>query len=200
VSASSARVHPRRTAKRVESADQPATVTHLPEHRRPGPGAASGNCQPAAGATAESMSRTRTVPAGLGMRPQRGPSRQRALPARCRLCSDLRRWWACQDLNLGPHPHQVSRAQRCADRRFPRSPASVRDEGMRSNSPPGAAHRRHAAAAGKPCHQPVAGKGDGAAGGHDSPIERVTETMVRLRARPRLCGWRVWWPARPVQR
>jgi hypothetical protein len=69
------------------------------------------------------------------MRPQRGPSRQRALPARCRQCSDLRRWWwACQDLNLGPHPHQVSRAQRCADRRFPRSLATVRGQGMRSNN------------------------------------------------------------------
>jgi hypothetical protein len=32
------------------------------------------------------------VPAGMGVRPQRGPSRQRALPARCRQCSDLRRW------------------------------------------------------------------------------------------------------------
>jgi hypothetical protein len=41
-------------------------------------------------------------------------------------------WWACQDLNLGPHPYQVSRAKRCADRRFPRSPPSVRGEGMRS--------------------------------------------------------------------
>jgi hypothetical protein len=29
-------------------------------------------------------------------------------------------WWACQDSNLGPHPYQVSRAKRCADRRFPR--------------------------------------------------------------------------------
>src|SRR5215207_1324473 len=29
-------------------------------------------------------------------------------------------WWACQDLNLGPHPYQGSRAQPCADRPFPR--------------------------------------------------------------------------------
>ena len=41
-------------------------------------------------------------------------------------------WWACQDLNLGPHPYQVSGAKRCADRHFPRSLASVRGEGMRS--------------------------------------------------------------------
>jgi hypothetical protein len=41
---------------------------------------------------------------------------------------------AAQDLNLGPHPYQISRAQRCADRRFPRSPLSVGGEGMRSNS------------------------------------------------------------------
>jgi hypothetical protein len=32
------------------------------------------------------------VPAGMGVRPQRGPSRQRARPARCRQRSDLRRW------------------------------------------------------------------------------------------------------------
>ena len=32
------------------------------------------------------------VPAGMGVRPQRGPSRQRALPARCRQRSDLRKW------------------------------------------------------------------------------------------------------------
>jgi hypothetical protein len=32
------------------------------------------------------------VPTGMGVRPQRGPSRQRARPARCRQCSDLRRW------------------------------------------------------------------------------------------------------------
>jgi hypothetical protein len=32
------------------------------------------------------------VPAGMGVRPQRGPSRQRTLPARCRQRSDLRRW------------------------------------------------------------------------------------------------------------
>jgi hypothetical protein len=31
------------------------------------------------------------VPAGMGVRPQRGPSRQRTLPARCRQRSDLRR-------------------------------------------------------------------------------------------------------------
>jgi hypothetical protein len=31
------------------------------------------------------------VPTGMGVRPQRGPSRQRALPARCRQRSDLRR-------------------------------------------------------------------------------------------------------------
>jgi hypothetical protein len=31
------------------------------------------------------------------------------------------------------HPYQVSRAKRCADRRFPKSPLSVRGEGMRSN-------------------------------------------------------------------
>ena len=45
-------------------------------------------------------------------------------------------WWACQDLNLGPHPYQQSRAKRCADRPFSRSPPSVKGEGMRSNPAP----------------------------------------------------------------
>jgi hypothetical protein len=44
-------------------------------------------------------------------------------------------WWAWLDLNQRPHPYQVSRAQRCADRRFPRSSLSVRGEGMRSCTP-----------------------------------------------------------------
>ena len=39
--------------------------------------------------------------------------------------------WAYQDLDLGPHPYQQSRAKRHADRRFPRSPASVMDEVIR---------------------------------------------------------------------
>jgi hypothetical protein len=41
-------------------------------------------------------------------------------------------WWAWEDLNLRLHPYQVSRAKRCADRRFPRSRPSVRRQGMRS--------------------------------------------------------------------
>jgi hypothetical protein len=45
-------------------------------------------------------------------------------------------WWAWLDLNQRPHPYQVSRAKRCAQGRFPRSLATVRGEGMRSNSPP----------------------------------------------------------------
>jgi len=36
-------------------------------------------------------------------------------------------------LNQRPHPYQVSRAKRCADRRFPRSLPTVRGEGMRSS-------------------------------------------------------------------
>jgi hypothetical protein len=43
------------------------------------------------------------------------------------------RFWAMEvGVRLRPHPYQVSRAKRCADRRFPRSRASVRGEGMRS--------------------------------------------------------------------
>ena len=38
-------------------------------------------------------------------------------------------WWAWLDLNQRPHPYQLSRAQPCADRRFPRSVVSVRGEG-----------------------------------------------------------------------
>jgi hypothetical protein len=41
--------------------------------------------------------------------------------------------WAWLDLNQRPHPYQQSRAQRCAERRFPRSLATVRGEVMRSN-------------------------------------------------------------------
>ena len=35
-------------------------------------------------------------------------------------------WWACQDLNLGPHPYQQSRAERHADRCFPGDPRTSR--------------------------------------------------------------------------
>jgi hypothetical protein len=69
--------------------------------------------------------------------------------------------WAWLDLNQRPHPYQVSRAKRCADRRFPRSLPSVRGEGMRSNRTPGSKHRRYAVSAGKVCHQPVADKAIG---------------------------------------
>ena len=48
-------------------------------------------------------------------------------------------------MNQRPHPYQVSRAKRCAERRFPRSPATVRGKGMRSNS---SAHTRWWAALG----------------------------------------------------
>jgi len=126
------------------------------------------------------------VPAGMGARPQRGPSRQRARLARCRQHSDLRRWvvslpglepgtsslsvvmgrWSTpahekwqrgrapgpstaprrgqrrvdriSDLRVccgrGSFSTQVSRAQRCADQRFPRSRSTVGGEGMRSNN------------------------------------------------------------------
>jgi hypothetical protein len=51
--------------------------------------------------------------------------------------------WAWLDLNQRPHPYQVSRAKRCADRRFPRSPLSVRGQGMRSNWPLHATRQVH---------------------------------------------------------
>jgi hypothetical protein len=68
----------------------------------------------------------------------------------------------------------VSRAQRCADRRFPRSPASVRGQGMRSNSPrPDGGRMRCPWAPGKVSRQPVAGKVMGLPGGCGSPIGRA---------------------------
>jgi hypothetical protein len=39
-------------------------------------------------------------------------------------------WWACQDLNLGPHPYQVSPAERRAIQHFPRPGGSVNAAGM----------------------------------------------------------------------
>jgi hypothetical protein len=42
-------------------------------------------------------------------------------------------WWACQDLNLGPHPYQQSRAYRYATLRFCRSRVTVGGEVMRSS-------------------------------------------------------------------
>ena len=43
-------------------------------------------------------------------------------------------WWACQDLNLGPHPYQQSTGNRCAAARFPRSRATVGAKVKCSNS------------------------------------------------------------------
>jgi hypothetical protein len=39
-------------------------------------------------------------------------------------------WWACQDLNLGPHPYQGSTAERRASQHFARSRGSVSAVGM----------------------------------------------------------------------
>ena len=41
-------------------------------------------------------------------------------------------WQTNRQRQRRAHPYQASRAKRCADRRFPRSPATVRGEGMRS--------------------------------------------------------------------
>jgi hypothetical protein len=44
-----------------------------------------------------------------GVRPRRGPGRQWVRPAWGRQRAELgEQWWACQDLNLGPHPYQRS--------------------------------------------------------------------------------------------
>jgi hypothetical protein len=39
-------------------------------------------------------------------------------------------WWACQDLNLGPHPYQQNAGNRCAKRRSRRSRSTVEAEVM----------------------------------------------------------------------
>jgi hypothetical protein len=39
-------------------------------------------------------------------------------------------WWACQDLNLGPHPYQQNAGNRCANGRFRRSRATEEAEVM----------------------------------------------------------------------
>jgi hypothetical protein len=39
-------------------------------------------------------------------------------------------WWACQDLNLGPHPYQRSTVERRAIQHSPRPGGSVRTVGM----------------------------------------------------------------------
>ena len=82
-------------------------------------------------------------------------------------------WWACQDLNLGPHPYQVSRAKRCAQRRFPRSPRSVRGKGMRSNNVVRTGAQGSAMGAARYVEEPVAGKAMGLPGGRGSAIGRV---------------------------
>ena len=43
-------------------------------------------------------------------------------------------WWACQDLNLGPHPYQLNAGNRCANRHLCRSRPTVGAQGMRSIS------------------------------------------------------------------
>jgi hypothetical protein len=45
-------------------------------------------------------------------------------------------WWACQDLNLGPHPYQQNAGNRCAKRRCCRSCSTVEVEVMCSHPAP----------------------------------------------------------------
>jgi hypothetical protein len=95
--------------------------------------------------------------------------------------------WAWLDLNQRPHPYQVSRAQRCADRHFPRSRATVRAKGCvlqprldwRTDVVPWARARQ--------TPKPWLARRWGCRGGGSSPIER--RDRVRPRARPELCSW-----------
>jgi hypothetical protein len=59
-----------------------------------------------------------SLPARMATRPQRGPAGQERDPlgaAGAVTCGN--RGWACQDLNLGPHPYQLNAGNRCAKRR-----------------------------------------------------------------------------------
>jgi hypothetical protein len=42
-------------------------------------------------------------------------------------------WWACQDLNLGPHPYQQNAGNRCAEGRFPWSRSTVEAKVTKEN-------------------------------------------------------------------
>jgi hypothetical protein len=66
------------------------------------------------------------VPAGWAC----GPSAAQVDGGRSRLAIDSavtcgNEEWACQDLNLGPHPYQQNAGNRCAEGRFPRSRPTV---------------------------------------------------------------------------
>jgi hypothetical protein len=50
-----------------------------------------------------------------------------------RFCWSELVWWACQDLNLGPHPYQQNAGNRCARRPFRRSRPTVETEVMCSH-------------------------------------------------------------------
>src|SRR4029450_5823464 len=50
-------------------------------------------------------------------------------------------WWACQDLNLGPHPYQLTAGNRCADGPFRRSRPTGAAKVMRSIGALVCAHR-----------------------------------------------------------
>jgi hypothetical protein len=63
--------------------------------------------------------------AGSGRRRRHGLGWQR--------CELGEPWWACQDLNLGPHPYQQNAGNRCAKRRSRRSRSTVRVEVMWSH-------------------------------------------------------------------
>ena len=80
--------------------------------------------------------------------------------------------WACQDLNLGSHPYQVSRAKRCAERRFPRSLRSVRGEGMRSNSSARISAQTQCRGRRQGTRSTIADKAMGLPGGRGSAIGR----------------------------
>jgi hypothetical protein len=112
------------------------TMTWAGRRRRPGVGSGS---RPGPGVARSG--RVLGSTAAEGVRPHRGPSGQGARPGWARQRSELgEQWWACQDLNLGPHPYQLNAGNRCAHGRSRRSRPTVGAEVMRSIDGPVCVH------------------------------------------------------------
>jgi hypothetical protein len=90
-------------------------------------------------------------------------------------------WWACQDLNLGPHPYQQSGAYRCATLRFRRWRATVEGQVMRSYVPADRRTDRTPRLRDKLEDQSVASKAMGLPGGRGSPIGQDDPGLGQLR-------------------
>jgi hypothetical protein len=102
-----------------------------------------------------------------------------------------------EDLNLRLHPYQVSRAKRCAQGRFPRSHATVRGQGMRSNSPPDQrTHPMPWPPVRYACNRSPARRWGCRVGAAAPSSDR---RMVRRRVPGEPGAWSAWQPARPAR-